>query len=150
MMKPKTKAIRGISAEYLNRAARPIINIAGLVICIALIAVSALIWFVSQWWGLLLIFIIPVVAVFILVACLVTYVINKVSPNLSKQDKKAVNEFVDKAERITEGVKTPYPIIVLRILWDALRSNDKGLLVTLIEDSKTLAPDFKKLVTTLE
>jgi len=66
-------------------------------------------------------------------------------PRQTVDQKRAVESFVDKMERVSEHLQTPQLVIVFRVLRDMFRPRQDSFIKRVAEDSKTLAPDFKRL-----
>lgn len=64
----------------------------------------------------------------------------------SKEQRRAVAEYVDHLQRVSENLQTAQFVILYRVVRDVLRPSQDGFILTVSRDSKALAPGFKKLL----
>lgn len=144
-MNAHVKAARAISTEYANRLLRSLVLTILIAGAIALGVGALLTYFVSKWFLLILLPFSVVVVAITFGIFVFTRIIRTIQPAMSTVQKDAVIAYVSKIERVSEGVKTPYFIIVFRVLRDVFRQREPSFLVDMRQDSTTLAADFKAL-----
>lgn len=137
-------AIRAIGAEYARRILLPMITI-GILAAAALLAIGGWLTTQSAWWWILEAIIIIGTIICALLTMMLLGILQAVAPALTKNDKKAVRQYVNKLERVSEGIGTPQMIIVYRVVRDTIRPTQHGFIETISHDSKTLASDFANL-----
>lgn len=144
-MKSQIIAARAVASEYALRLIRPMLwAIIGVTTVLALV-VGVLAYTFSNWWLLVLM---PISTVAILAVSLwlvVRFLIKRIEPNMSRVQKRATTDYVSKIERVSEGVKTPYFIILFRVLRDVLMNKEQRFLLDMKDDSTTLKKDFDSL-----
>lgn len=143
-MKSSPKIIHAISYSYIRRKLRALYI--GLT-CIFFISGLCLAWLVSHsaWWWLL--------AVPLLIAggaatglVLITVIIMRfAAPQLSSQQQRHIEAFVDKMERVADDIQTPIFLLVVRLVFDVARHTPKPHIRTIIDDSSSLHTDFVAL-----
>ena len=136
---------RAIGSEFARRKFTSLIllfgSIAGVVLALMLLLVN-----VNIWWWLLAAPVMLIIIVGIAAALLAWAIIVKIRPKITKMQSRAVAGFVDKLERVTEGLQTPMPFIILRIIIDLVWKRDTPFIQQLTKDSTTLHNDFEQLV----
>jgi hypothetical protein len=145
MVQQHVGVARAIAASFTTRKLKSSI----ILLSVATIVVAGLsIWLVriSLWW---LFLVIPVV-LWLFVAALVLAVgyalIRILRPNLNAQQHQAVEDFVDKLERVADSVQTPALIIAIRIVWDAIRRSESTFIQRAVSDGATLHADYAELI----
>jgi MFS family permease len=143
-MKPTLRMVRAIGAEYIRRKVQPLLITVTVVLGVLLVLGG---WLASRnaWWWIFEAVFIMASIVYILVVWAAWLLLKRVDAAQTKERRQAVRAFVDKFERVAEHVGTPFPLLVLRVVWDMLRPSKRGFITEVAEDSKTLAPDFLAL-----
>lgn len=145
LMKPTFNAVRAIGAEFSRRTLRPVVMI-GAVVLAVLIALGGWLITVSPWWWLLEAPLLFGGAVFTVLVLIVRTAIRVADPPQTKDQKTAIRGYVDKLQRVAENLQTPQFIILYRVVRDIARPRPGGYIETVSNDSKSLAPDFTKLL----
>lgn len=136
--------IRAVSAEFLKRkfvAAVIVFAVAGAIFT------ALLGWLVSMstWWLVLAVPMFGLMLFSVLMLLVVRISIGIFRPQLDKSQKTAVSDFVDKLERVAEQVQMPPFMIFLNIARNVIRPRNTTFIASVIQDSKTLKPDFQAL-----
>ena len=144
MIQTTFNTVRAVGAEFVRRTIKPLLVI-GAVAAVVLLALGG--WLASQnaWWWLIEAVFILGSLLYIGLLVLVRVVLQVVDPVRTNEQKQAVNDFVDKMQRVSENVQTPQFVIIYRVVRDTVRPRQHGFIETLSRDSKALAPDFVKL-----
>ncbi len=113
---------------------------------VILLLFAGVVWLTtfSAWWWLLFI---PTVALCSLLGAIeiVLFVlIRRVRPGQTKEQKQAVQRFVDKIQRTAEIVGTPKAVILFRVVRSAASPSKDPYLADLVS-SKELVGDFREL-----
>lgn len=140
--------IRAVGAAYARRIIRPFI-VGGSVLVATIVGGS--LWFTTQnaWWWIVAFIVICGAILFAIIVTGIFFVIRRVEPKLTKAQRKDVNAFVDKLERVAEHLQTPQFMIVYYVIRDTIRPRPDGFIQHVSQDSRTLAPDFEKLRRTI-
>lgn len=140
------RLVRAIGAEFLRRFIKPL-AVAGAVVLAVLLAVAVwLVVAVNAWWWLLLAPTIALSLLFIIVLVVARIALRLVDSAESTEQKQAVAGYVDRLERVAENLQTPQFVLLYRVVRDVLWPRQDGFIATVSRDSKSLAPDFKKLL----
>ena len=144
-MKPIVQTVRAIGAEFIRRMLRPILLVGA---AVAVVLLVAGVWLVNQniWWWLLLAVIITAVLVFAVLVTVATILIKLADSVQSRDQRKAVRHYVDRLQRASENLQTPYPVILYRVVRDVVWPRPDGFIATMSQDTQALAPDFNRLV----
>lgn len=146
-MKPTTRLVRAIAAEFARRTFEPLL-VVGAVAVVLLTALGIfLVAAVSAWWWFLLAPVLLLSWVFTVLATAIMLIIRFVDSVQSAEQKQAVAEYTTMLERTTETIRTPYMLILAQIARDVVRPRQNGFIATVSRDSMHLAPDFKRLIT---
>lgn len=135
---------RAVGAEFLSRKLRAI----SLLVIILIVALLGLgIWLVtlSAWWWILLVFIICGTVFSLVLLVTARIVIRIFRPGMSRIQKQAVNDFVDKTERIAETIQTPPFMIFFKILKDVISPREDTFIRQIADDSMSLRTDYAAL-----
>lgn len=136
--------VRAIGAEYIRRFTKPIM-IAAVIAMVLLLSLGGWLTTVSNWWWLLQASFILLTIVMVVVVTLIRLLVRIADTAQTRQQKDAVNAYVDKLERIADNVQTPQPIILFRVIKDLLRPSPNGIIQSMSRDTKSLAPDYALL-----
>lgn len=137
-------AARAVAAEFGARLVRPMILIG---ICLLVVVHSLGIWLttVHVWWWLVEAVFIFATLVFVLLVIGSQIALRVIAPKLSRPQKRATKEFVDKFERVTGNAGTPKIFLFYYIVRDTVQKRKDGFIITAARDSTTLHSDFAKL-----
>lgn len=144
-MKPDVIVIRALTVEFARQFIRPFIWMALGIIAGLLVLTGVLAFTLSHWWWLLAIPILLIGLIGVIIWLVIHLIAKQLSPRLDAQQKYAVEEFIDKLRFVVETVRTPYPIIILGVIWDIITRNENGIIRKMATQSKTLRPDYEKL-----
>lgn len=146
-MKPIVNVVRAVGAEFVRRLLKPVI-IAGLVVLAVLLAAGVwLVVSVNAWWWFFLAPVIFAGLVFAVLLIVVRVLLKLADSTQNRDQKRAVRDYVDKLQRVAENLQTPQYVILFRVVRDVARPRPDGFIESVSRDSKTLAPDFKRLTT---
>jgi hypothetical protein len=136
--------IRSIGAEFAGRIFYPIAIISAVTFAIS---ITAVVWLVtySQWWLLLLVPIIMLLCIVSAVLAVMWLTVRTVTPVQSKPQKKAVKQFVDKLQRVSDAAQTPKVVLLFRIVRDIAAPRADGFIGTIASDTSSLTRDFADL-----
>jgi len=136
--------VRAIGTVFMWRFIKPLIVIGGLG---AMVLLAVFGWLSSRnlWWLVLEVAFVILTLLFLLLVLVVRVLLRGLEPRQTVDQKRAVESFVDKMERVSEHLQTPQLVIVFRVLRDMFRPRQDSFIKRVAEDSKTLAPDFKRL-----
>jgi hypothetical protein len=144
-MNPAIAVVRAIGVEFGRRKLRPLLII-GLVVAVVLLAFGGWLTTVNVWWWLLETAFIIYALLLLVVVIAVQFALRLAEPHQNGDQRQAVRHFVDKLERVAENLQTPQPVIIFRVIRDTLRPRKDNFIETVSRDSKSLAPDFAKLL----
>jgi len=148
-MKPSILAIRSIGAELANRIYTPV---AILTVVILGILMGLAIWLttLSNWWWLLVAFLVIAGSVAIGILVVVKLVIKSVAPSQSRDQKKQTKAFVAKLQQLAETAQTPKFILLFRVVRDIASPRDDGLIGSISNNTASLKRDFTALTKTFK
>jgi hypothetical protein len=143
-MQTKFSLIRAIGVEFVSRKLKSLLLVVGVGLTIVLLLA---IWLttVNIWWWLLLVPVIVVVCAAVTIYVALRLIITVLSPILTKPQRTAVSDFVDKLERVTDNLQTPMFIIIFRVLRDVVLKRRQTYMLDVVNDSTTLHSDFIRL-----
>ncbi len=144
-MKPHIHAARALASEFAISFIKPIAIVIAVVFIVAIGLSAFLAVQFSPWWWLLAIpFAIPclVVGGALLLAWALIYLLR---PPLTKEQRQAVLELVEKAQGLNEIARTPYPFLAARIILDFLIHRDGRYVQKIIDDSKSLKGEYQAI-----
>lgn len=137
---------RALTALIARRVIRIATIITLALLVLIFIACWALAYFFSPWWWLLFVPFVGWLLVFLLIRLLLVFIVRQIhSENMTKQQSKALNSFVDKIWELLEARATPIPIIVLLCLKDILLHRDVVTIKKFIGSSVGLKKDYQNL-----
>lgn len=140
-------ALRAVSAAYAKRIMVPVFLTFGLIIILLFVLTVYLGNEVSGWWWLLIIPAISFALLFAILCAITSFLLQKLNPPQSPDQRKAVKEFVDKLEVVTETVQTPRFLIFIYMVRDTFTGSRQGFLQQITSHSKSLKNDFERLMT---
>jgi hypothetical protein len=149
-MKAQVTLIRATGGEFVARKLRGTALLAGIIAAIVL-AVTLWLTTFSAWWWLLAVIVIAGILLLTLAYLAAAFVIRALRPNLTKEQKAGVRDFVDKLERVTDNIGTPLPLIIFQVVRDILWPRQQNYIKTVATDSTSLHKDLaalQKLFTT--
>lgn len=140
-MEATITATRAVTAEFALRLIRPLLRTA-IIAALVINGLGIYLTTVSAWWWILEVIFIGgtlLMGVLFLVARVFT---RTVSPNITRAQKKATREYVDKLQRVSDSIATPKFVILFRIVRDIAQRRSDGFIASTTADSKTLHSDF--------
>lgn len=145
-MHASIKLFRALSRYYLSRVMRiATFVVLSIALCMGL-GVWALAHFFSPWWWLLAIPVVALLIVFLIIRCLIMLVARVIYPdNVSRTQAQGITDFIDKINRLLELKHINPTIIAFASLKDFIFYRELRTLRSFIDDSTSLARDFKKL-----
>jgi hypothetical protein len=143
-MNSQITLVRALGSEFVGRKLKSVILLFGV---FAAVTLAIAIWLVTVnvWWWLLAVPVIVFVVIGAIACLVVSRIVTLLRPSLTKPQKTGVSDFVDKLEHVAEGLQTPVFLIVLRVVRDIIRPNDKPFIIGLAKDSTSLRGDLKDL-----
>lgn len=137
-------AIRAIGSELAWRLVRQYI-VLGLLLAAILLALGG--WLTTKdalWWILEGIFI-AYTALFLLLVLVVRFLLRLFSPSLTARQKTAIQQYVDKLQRVADTLGISRFVLLFRIVRDIVRPTEQPFIKQIANDSTTLHSDFIKL-----
>ncbi len=146
MTKQLQQSIRAVADEFIRRKYNQF-SLVAIVGGAILFMLAAYLTSLSAWWLLLTLPVMMVTVIMWIVLIVVFVLMSRLRLGLRSSQKKAVRDFVDKLERVAESVQTPVPLLVVRMVWDALQrgENQHRYIRSIVEDSTSLQSDFESL-----
>lgn len=143
-MKASVRTVRAVGTEFAGRTLRSVGLVAGIV---ATIAVGVALWLttVNAWWWFLAVVVIIVVIAGAGIFIAAMFVVKLLRPTLSSVQHTAVAGFVDKLQRIAEGLQTPWFWVFFRVVRDVVHPREHGFIAKLASDSVSLKSDYAAL-----
>ncbi|MBM3210519.1 hypothetical protein FJZ39_04255 [Candidatus Saccharibacteria bacterium] len=148
-MKPHIFAVRAIASQLVLSFVVPLFFI----YLAAVTAFGGIVWLlathVHELFWLLLIPLVVVAGV-IGIVLLAGYIISKLlHPNLSLEQQKVTKEFISHVQEVAETVRTPYPLLVGRVVFDLVRYRRSPFLENFIQTSGGLHKEYASISATL-
>lgn len=145
-MNAVTLASRAVLAHYATKVIRPVEYIV-LGLFLILVAVTVLLaTYVSAWWWLLMIIVIAYGLVGSIVWLIIHFTIDRLRPDQTVAQKKAVRTFVTQAEQVADTLQLTRFGLILRVIRDVMARNSTNILTEFANDSKELKFAFEKVV----
>lgn len=139
-------AARALTAHLANRFIRFATFIAVGIFLAALLICALLATYFSAWWWLLFIPFVPLFALFLIIRLIVKFIVRRIhADHLRSDQKKALDDFTDKIERLIEARGTPPIFFVIISIKDLLFHRDVTTVKTLIRDTTSLHRDYVAL-----
>lgn len=133
--------IRAIGSEFVLRKYRSFVVV--LFIFIAVLLSGAIyLTTLSAWWWLLAVPVIGGGILLVIIAVLAGLVVKLLRPNITKMQRSSVADFVDKLERVADGLQTPPFIVLFRVVKDVVRPGKTPFLQSMAQDSTSLKSDY--------
>lgn len=145
-MNAATLASRAVLAQYATKVLRPVEWVAIWVLVVLFIATGYLVTYVSAWWWLLMIVVIAYGVIGSIVWLVIHFTIDRLRPEQTPVQKKAVASFIDSAEKVADTVQVTRFGLILRVIRSVMTRNATNVLTEFTGDSKELATDFEKVV----
>lgn len=141
-----SSTLRAVAAVYAKRIIR-LVTVIGVVIFILLIIGTALLAaYVSNYWWLALIFILPISIIVSILLILSLLVANAVQgKELRRPQEKLVGAFVDKLQSVVERTQLSFGFVLFIIAKDLLFHRNLKSLEAFIGDSNSLKRDLDEL-----
>ncbi len=144
-MKPTVIVIRAIGVEFAKRALRPLV-IVGAAIVAVLVGIGGWLTTINAWWWFLEAVLLMAAVLFVVLVAIVWTAIRVANPDQTKTQRQAVKRYVDTLQRVAENLQTPQLVILYRVVRDVIQPRQGGFIETVSRDSKSLSPDFIKLL----
>lgn len=144
-MKSHLNATRAITAEFARQFIRPFLWVAISIIAGLLLIISLLAFNISQWWWLLAIPVVVIGLICMVMWITVRFIVNRISPQLNKEQRITTRNFIDKLRFVVEAARTPYPIIIFYVIRDIIMRKENGFIQEITTQSKALRPDYEEL-----
>jgi len=142
----KLTVARALTAHIALRVLRAVTLAVFAIFVLIVIVCGLLAHFFSPWWWLLLIPFVGLVGVFVIILLLFAIFIAQVhSQRLTKPQRDAMDDFVDKIQQLVEARSTPLPLFALITLKDLLVHRDVTTIKRLVSDTAGLRRDFDAL-----
>jgi len=135
-----------LTARFARRFVR-LADILVAVITIILVAgVWALTYFFSAWWWLLVLPLLFLLGLYVIVRLIVAVIISHVHVGqLSKGQRTALDDFIDKVQQAIEARATPLPLIALICIKDIVVHRDLTTVRKIISETAGLRRDYQDL-----
>ncbi len=135
-----------MTARFARRFVR-LADILVAVITIILVAgVWALTYFFSAWWWLLVLPLLFLLGLYVIVRLIVAVIISHVHVGqLSKGQRTALDDFIDKVQQAIEARATPLPLIALICIKDIVVHRDLTTVRKIISETAGLRRDYQDL-----
>jgi len=132
---------RALTARFARRFVR-LADILVAVITIILVAgVWALTYFFSAWWWLLVLPLLFLLGLYVIVRLIVAVIISHVHVGqLSKGQRTALDDFIDKVQQAIEARATPLPLIALICIKDIVVHRDLTTVRKIISEQRNRWP----------
>ena len=144
-MKPRLLALRAIATTFALGILRSAAIWAGVAVLVLIIIIGLLAYFFSNWWWLLAMPIGVATIVGLVIWLILNFILRHLQPSMTKDQKTATQDFIEKAERLFENATTPYPLLAARLVFDTVFRRKDGLLSEVIADSKGLRQELNKV-----
>lgn len=146
-MDTKLQATRAVFSLLALRVVRFWTIIVFLILGLIFLGCWALAYYVSPWWWILLVAYIPILFICIIVRLFIGFLVNKlyITKALSRPQRKAVNSFADKLQRLAEAQGIGWPMFAFISFKDLLFYRDLRTVRHTIEDGTSLRRDFEEL-----
>lgn len=142
----KLTAARALTAHIAQRFVRLATFIVIGVFVAILIVCSLLSYFFSGWWWLLIIPFIFLLTVFLIIRLIVMFFVGRIhGGRLLPDQKRALDSFTDKLERLIEARGTPPIFFVFISIKDLVIHRDITTIKELINDTTSLSRDYQDI-----
>lgn len=145
-MKPRILALSAIGTTFALGILRQAAIWATVILAVLLAIIWMLTYFFSDWWWLLAIPVAGLALIALTAWVVVRFIVKRLQPVLTKKQRLATEQFVEKAQRLFENATTPYPLLAIRLVLDVLFQRRPGLLSEVLSDSKGLQPEMDKVI----
>lgn len=139
-----------IARALTARVAQRVILIATFIATAVFVAIFFLTWalayFLSGWWWLLIVPFVFLFVLFLVIRLFVVLIVRQIhSERMSKTQRQALDDFVDKLQALIEARATPLPIVIAICIKDLLFHRDVTTVKKLINDTAGLRRDYADL-----
>ena len=142
----KLTVARALTSRVAQRVLRIATRIAAMFFTVVFAATWALAYFFSAWWWLLLIPFVFLLGIFLIIRLIIGFIVRQIhTEHLTKQQRVALDRFVDKLQAIAEARSTPLPLLVAICIKDLLFHRDITTVKQLISDTSGLRRDYAEL-----
>ena len=145
-MQPTINLIRAIGVEFVRRAIRPMIII-GSIVVVLLLGLGGYLITLNAWWGILEAILVVWGLVFVALTLVIKLLMRFADPPQTKAQRRAVNQYVTKLQRVAEHLQTPQLIVLFRVIRDTLwpAQGKETFVEAVSRDTRALTPDFLDL-----
>ncbi|HEX6258437.1 MAG TPA: hypothetical protein VFZ48_03080 [Candidatus Saccharimonadales bacterium] len=144
-MKQHIVTIRAVTSLYAQGILRPVLWAGALFFGAAIALIVFLAQWLSGWWNLLLVPVLPTAIIFFIVWILAWHLARAMAPGMNSLQKQAVRAFVQKVQEVAEGFQTHFVVILFYVVRDVFTGQQQGFIYTLVNDSVALKEDYQKL-----
>ena len=138
------KTTRAVGSEFVKRKLK---GIAIIILILSALFLGLGIWLttISAWWWVLLVIFIAWVLLGLILLAIAWFAVKLLRPQMTADQRHAVNDFVDKIERVSETIQiTPF-MIFFKILKDMLFPPERPFIKQIAHDSTSLHSDYLEL-----
>lgn len=140
-------ALRAVSALYARQIMKAFFITVGAIAVLLFAGTVYLIQEVSAWWWLMLIPIISFGLILAVLYAITRFIVQKLDPPQSPDQKEAVRQFVIKLNKAVETMQTPKFLVFIYLVRDAFTGNQHGFIQQATSHSMSLKNDFERLIT---
>lgn len=143
---PKLTVARALTARVAQRFVRIATVLVFVAFSLITLITACLAYSFSAWWWLLLIPFVAILIVFLLVRLVVVMIVRRIhSEHMTKQQRSALDEFIDKIQAIIEARGIPLPFVVAICLKDIVVHRDITTIKKLVKDTAGLRREYHEL-----
>lgn len=143
---PRLTVARALTARIAYRFVRIATIIVVVALALITLATGALVYNFSAWWWLLLLPFVVLFVLFLIVRFIVMLIVRRIhTERMTKQQRKALDEFVDKIQALIEARSIPLPFVIAICLKDVIIHKDITTIKKLIHDTAGLRSEYQKL-----
>lgn len=142
----KLTVARALTARFARRFIRLADLLVAVIALILIAGVWALAYLFSAWWWLLVLPILLLLGVYLIIRIIVALIVSRIHVGrLSKQQRIALDGFIDKIQQAIEARATPLPIIALICIKDIVLHRDLTTVRKIISETTGLRRDYQDL-----
>jgi len=145
-MNAVTLASRAVLARYATKVLRPVEWIAIAIFLVFFFGTVALATYSSGWWWLLMIVVLAYGAFGSIAWLVIHFTIDRLRPEQTKPQMKAVNTFIVSAEKVADSLQITRFGLILRVIRSVMTRGDSNVLTEFTNDSKELKREFENVV----
>jgi len=145
-MSQKVTATRAVLAKLSADVIRFITIISITIFTVLLIGTAALAYYISAWWALLLIIVLPLLFIFLVLRLIAGFILKKLQPkNLTTKQSSATKKYAEKLKRLAETRGMGWPMFAFLSFKDLLLYRDLRTARNTLDDTTSLKSDFSEL-----